>query len=300
MLSEDDAKKLSKNYIRFNEITKKYEVRYNVLNVWGAPIVQPNKYTHLQQIAFRLGRDIRLLAEAIGVNGDHTIRYSKQIVASDRALKWMSQIDPRHVAGTIDPETGKELSLKTFARDILSIVPELKTDIGMDPTRDITTITDEEAAKIVQLQLIEESNNNWESRFPEDEHVWDWVDDPLPTTQPAGDATTAITLRARPTFTKQYFSLRKWPIECQRSAIQDLIKTSGPPGGPQDESIQPQPHSPQPVSTLTAAQRRRDAIGPYPRERWTGRGGPPNFPFGETPYQQAYQSFRMEEDLKDG
>ena len=297
VLSEDDAKKA--NYIQFNTTTKKYEVQYDSSGYRDAPIVQPNKYEHLQQVAFRLGRDIQFLSETIadGDDDDTTI-YSKQFNALAKALQNMEEINPGHAAVTVDPVTGKELSLKMIARDLLKYAPELGEDMGIDPQRDINTITTEQAAKIIQLQLIEESNNNWESRFPEDEHVWDWVDNPLPTTQPASDATITPTQRAHPIFPKQYFSLRRWPVECQSLARQAMIKTSGPAFETETDTTQTQPT--EQIPPPTAAERRRVAIGPYPRERYTGRGGPPNFPFGETPYQQAFQSFRMEEDLKDG
>ena len=224
VLSEDDAKR--SGYIRFNEATKKYEVQYDSSGYRDAPVLQPNKYKHLQQVATRLGRDIRLLSEAIadGDEDDSTI-YSKQFNALKKVLQYMEKINPGHSADTADLVSGKELSLKMIARDLLKYAPELGGDVGMDPKRDTATITTEEAAKIIQLQLIEESNNNWESRFPEDEHVWNWVDEPLSTTQPASDAPTAF---VRPNFPKKYFSLRRWPVECQSLAGQAIIKNSGP------------------------------------------------------------------------
>lgn len=294
MLSEDDAKRAS--YITFNNDTKKYEVQYDSSGTVGPPIVQPNKYEHFQRIAFRLGRDIRLLSELVADYGSNATRLQKQSQALNRTLQHMKEINPGHASGTVDPITGKELSLKMIARDLARHAPELLKDINME--RDISTITEEEAAQIIQLQLIEESNNNWESRFPEDEHVWDWVDDPLPTTQPADGATPLSSTHDAYNTTRRYFSMRRWPVECQSTSLQAMIKTSGPPLDTDISTTQIQ--TVQQAPTLIAAQKRRAAIGPYPRERYTGRGGPPNFPFGETPVQQSYKSFEIVRDLEGG
>ena len=79
-----------------------------------------------------------------------------------------------------------------------------------------------------------------------------------------------------------------------------LSKTRAQHSSSETENDPAQTQPSEQVAPLSSAERRRAAVRPYPRERYTGRGGPPNFPFGETPYQQAFQSFRMEEDLKDG
>lgn len=292
VLSEEDAK--NARYINYNNDTNEYEVQYDKTGTMGPPIVQPNKYYHLQRIGFRLGRDIRLLSELIGDCGDDATRYQKQLDALAQTFQHMGTLHPGHGAHPVDPGTGGALSLKTIARDLVKCAPELRLDIGMDPKRDISTLTENEAAQMIQLQLIEESNNNWEPRFPEDEHVWDWVDNPFPSTEPA--ETQAVTPRSATVYSKQYFSMRKWPVDCQSTAVQTMIKLSGPSWSDLDTT---QVQMTEQVPILTAAQRRL-AIGPYPRERYTGRGGPPNFPFGETPYQQAFQNFIVERDLKDG
>ena len=315
VVSEDDAKKA--RYITFNDDKKQYEVQYNQFGTMGPPVIQPNKYQYFQRIAFRLGRDIRLLFEVIASDVSDSERLQEQLVAMNKTLQQMKKANPGHTTGTIEPSKGKELSLTQIARELLKTAPELKEDSGLDANRDVSTLTEAEAAQIIQLQLIEESNNNWESRFPEDENVWDWVDNTPPTPLgPPGDAsdkdpnndprssekrsggvvepTAPIRAQAR---TQQYFSRRRWPVECQSPVRQNVIKASGPALEPETQKTKPQivPYA-RPVSR---AQMKRDAVGPWPREQYTGYGGPAHFPFGETPIQQALQSMQMEEDLKD-
>lgn len=201
--------------------------------------MQPNKYQHFQQIAFRLGRDIRQLSELIatGQENDDAFRLQLQFEALQRTLQHMDQIDAERIAGT---GNGKEISLKAIARDLLKYAPELLEDMGLDREHDISTITEYQAAQAIQMQLIEESNNNWEPRFPENEHVWDWVDDQVPSVQtPAGTTSTvarhphiasgATTTQLQLPPVNKYFSLRRWPVECQSTAVQIKIKSSSLP-----------------------------------------------------------------------
>jgi hypothetical protein len=303
VVSEEDAKHA--RYITFNNDTKQYQVQYDIHGTIGPPIVQPNKFQHFQQIASRLGRDIRHLTQFMADTTDSDAAHlERQSEALSRTLQNMKKIDAEHGAGT---GNGKEISLVVIARDLLKYAPELLQDISLDSSHDISTITEDQAAQIIQLQLIEESNNNWESRFPENEHVWDWVDDPQPIEQTSAGTSSAvapddapslnITSHQLPPFRKYFFSMRRWPVECQSTAVQTMIRTSGPIFKVATNTAQPQtPEAPR----STAAQRRAAALGPWPREKHTGRGGPPNFPFGETPFQQAYQSFCITQDLADG
>ena len=297
MLSEEDADKT--RYIHFNDSTQKYEVQYDAEGTIGTPIVQPNKYEYLRRIAFRVGRDIRTLSELIDTGSDDQGLLEAQNTALAQTLKHMQVINPQHAVedGAEDAleapaaPSGKEISLKKIARDLVKVAPELVKDAGLDfSIRSMSTMTNKEAAKLVQMQLIEESNNNWESRFPENEHVWDWVDDPLQITE--GVNSQALGGRTRDS-TKQFFSMRKWPVDCQSLERQAMIKTSDP-------TFPDEVEDPQPVPESTAEQRMAKMMGPPPRERYTGRRERPYFPFGETPYQQAFLSWRMEQDLKDG
>ena len=299
VLSEDDAK--TANYIKINKDTQEYEVQCDVYGTIRPPVVQPKKYQYLQQIAFRLGRDLRHLSKLLFSPCDsHDTRFQQHFEALRMTLHRMNELDTERTSENVNT---KELSLTAIARDLLRYAPELLQDLGLDRHHDLSTITEAQAGQIIQFQLIEESNNNWEARFPEDEHVWDWVDDALPTRSqvmppatasnvaPLGASNTTNPPRLLAASRKGFFSMRRWPVECQSRAVQTTIKSSGPTilenSGP----------------TKTQALQRPTAQ----RELHTGKSDPQNFPLENFPFdeesshfQQAHQSFRVDQDLVDG
>jgi hypothetical protein len=273
-----------------------------------APIIQPNKYEHLRRIAFRLGRDIRTLSVKLAneqLDGD---RIANQKDALRLALEYMRQIHPEHQVPYQRDPSRKEISLQKMARDIINVAPELVLDAGIDlRNRTSKDLTEKEAAKIIQLQLIEESNNNWEPRFPENEHVWDWVDlrpEPMQVVNVG---------RRQLQAPKQFFSLRKWPPGCQSQQTQiqlsqdalaeEAQKNQGGQAGEQINFVAGTGKSLMKTAKGQAhvpADRNHQFVSDPKRERWTGRGGQPYFPFGETPYQEKFQSWKIQQDLADG
>jgi hypothetical protein len=255
----------------------KLEVQYNALGRKGPPIVQPNKFHYLQKLAFMLGRDMlyctRLMAEKV----DRAPHYclGKQLAALVQAEDMMESIksdDESQERPSVDTIVRSTATLQSMAQNLHRIAPDLAKDAGFNFGGGIKTITETEAAALLQMQIIEEANNNWESRFPETEHVWDF-------------ARPRLDFEVVPRLT-QFFNMRRFPVCCQSSETQTTIDQSGPIV--QEKAVPV-------IQTTPMADRRRSKK----KTRYL-KAQKPYFPFGETPYQQAYLSFRMEQDLKDG
>jgi hypothetical protein len=85
-------------------------------------------------------------------------------------------------------------------------------------------MTPGEAAPILNMQTIQELNNNWESRFPENEKVWDFAH--LRVERSGG-----LLENGEVSWTKSevepFFSVRRFPVCCQSQATQEEIRNSG-------------------------------------------------------------------------
>lgn len=265
-----------RDYIRFNADKQKWEVQYDAGGKVGQPILQPNLYEHLERIAYRVGRDIRQLHSEIADSHTDVERFNHQFNSLQLTRGLMDSEDSRH-------SMNKEISLRKIARDLHKVAPDLVEESLVDLESDTS---EQGSATIIQMQLIQESNNNWESRFPEDEHVWNFAA-PRLSREPLATSDKGKPIRYR---VNQYFNIRRWPVWAQSKKVQTAMKTSG-------LVIQEKPAPPlaQPAEELKST-----LVEEVKRERYTGYGGPAMFPFGETPYQQAYLSWRMEQDLADG
>ncbi|RAL68312.1 hypothetical protein DID88_007042 [Monilinia fructigena] len=222
--------------------------------------------------------------------------FERDIEALPEAAKppyWSSGKPPivpeRHQYFNI-PESQRDL--RSFASPQISkkIAPDIFETYNLnpytlsDPAIPFKTRT-QYAALMIQSQVIEELNNNWESRFPVNEKVWGFARDRL--------INPVRTVVAGRTFTeyhhpRQYFSMRRWPPCEQGLASQEVIRNSGPVI--QTKVIK---------ARKSVGEKNLDSLK-KPQEAQHIAGGLPNFPFGETPYQQAYLSYRVQEDLKDG
>ena len=265
-----------RDYIRFNPDKQKWEVRYDAGGKVGQPILQPNLYEHLERIAYRAGRDIRLLNSQIAASHTDVERFNDQFNSLQRTRGLMDSKDGRR-------STDKEISLRKMARDLRKVAPDLVEESLVNLDSDTN---ERGSATIIQMQLIQEANNNWDSRFPEDEHVWNFAA-PRLSLEPV-----ATSNKGKPTQHRvnQYFNIRRWPVWAQSKKVQSAIKAS-------NLVIQ---EKPAPPSAEAAEELKSALVEEVKRERYTGYGGPAMFPFGETPYQQAYLSWRMEQDLADG
>ena len=289
VISEQDATEAP--YISYDPDTHKFTVQYDSFGLTGRPILQPNKYEYLQKIAFRLGREIGDLLFDLTQTYDTATRAEIQAESSNRAQQILEEITEKEH----DPNA-KEISLQRIALDLHKIAPDLaaeKPDILQKIQADPDSLTEQEAATLIQMELIQEINNNWESRFPVNEHVWDFAASRLEKTIQLPGSKKKV---AAPV--PRYFDMQRWPLPCQGKETQRRIMESGPRVIEEEEA---EGEGEQPPPQEARAEMRTDLLQEGPRlERHTGRGQRPYFPFGETPYQQAYLSFRMEEDLKDG
>lgn len=282
--SEQDASDAS--YIRVNPITNHYVVQYNAAGFKGPPILQPNKFEYLQRIAFRLGRDIRDILADIGHPHDTDELKSNQEMSVRKAFRTLEYVSQEHIC------------LQQLALDLHKVAPDLAAE---DPNlleiikNDPASLSEKDAGSLIQMELIQEINNNWESRFPENEHVWDFA---------AHRVAKVVLPNSKRTVKPEvprFFDMQRWPLPCQGKGNQEktepsrVIQEENVSDNCSKDKDEPddseQPHS---WRQLQSEARRK------PAERWTGRSQAPCFPFGETPYQQAYMSFMMEQDLMDG
>jgi hypothetical protein len=276
VLSRDSAEHSPGVSTRESNGKYKLEVQYDALGRKGPPIVQPNKFHYLQKLAFMLGRDMlyctRLMAEKVDRSPHYCLgKQWATLVQAEDMMKFIKSYDGFQQRPSVDTIAQSTATLQNMAQDLHRTAPDLARDAGFNFGGNIKTITEAEAAALLQMQIIEEASNNWESRFPENEHVWDF-------------AGPRLDFEVVPRLT-EFFNMRRFPVCCQSSATQTAIDHSGPIVQKKALPV---------VQTTSVANRRRS------KKTRHLKGQKPYFPFGETPYQQAYLSFRMEQDLKDG
>ncbi|PBP27637.1 hypothetical protein BUE80_DR001431 [Diplocarpon rosae] len=268
-------------------IGTKLEVRYNADGETGPPIVQPNKECHLQHLAYRLGRDtsdvLRDLSEPLLSPAE---AIEEQQRALEFGMKGMTKVTPEDRGKTddtfvVDPQT---ITLQRLAREAIASTPGLAEEADVD---DIDAITSAEAAAVIQIKTLREISDNFEAKFPKTDDVWDFASDRLEETTEERDG-RKITMKPRLT---QFFSMRRYPICCQSQTTRKAIHNSGPVIA---DKIQVGAGPDVPTATRT-----RESYEPE-REARHIRGQVPYYPFGETPYQEAYQSHLMEYELRDG
>lgn len=275
-----------------------YTVQYNANGFKGPPIIQPNLYNFIERASFKFGRAIAMYTEELTMGENHytrelgldlvNISYQRTILRSEG--KPLYPGEPNVPPATPNPNN---ITLIRIASDLHKVAPDIFTAHGLNPE----TLNDESvplqlrtkyAALMIQSQVIEELNNNWESRFPVGENVWGFARDRL--------LNPVETVVAGRVFTehyqaRQFFSMRRWPPCEQCSASQGVIKASGPELQKKVER--------QVVPRKTIQEKQLERLS-KPKEAKHIGGAPPKFPFGETPYQQAYMSWRIQQDLKDG
>lgn len=273
-------------------------VQYNASRFSGPPILQPNLYTFIEKAAFKFGRAIIACTQEL--TWDETNYPADRCLAATK-LSYRNTLTrlegkPLYTGEPNVPPAApnpNNITLIRIASDLHKVAPDIFSDYGLNPE----TLTDPSvpseirnkyAALVVQTQVIEELNNNWESRFPIQEKVWEFARDRLVNPVRTKVAGRVFTEYHQP---RQYFSMRRWPPCEQRLASQKVIADSGPVVQKKIvKEVKPIKTNAEKKIELLKKKREPTHIG----------GGAPNFPFGETPYQQAYLSWRMTEDLKDG
>jgi hypothetical protein len=264
----------------------KLEVQYDASGRVGPPILQPNKFHYLQRLAFRLGRDLKRNAQVLA-NKDPKLRerMEGQLVARAAAEAEMDKILPADRSEqpwvSADPAP-RNITLQRLAQDLHKTAPDL-TQEACFQINSPTEITEQQAATLLQMQMLEEASNNWEFKFPEKEHVCEFASDNLETTTRTING-RAVQGRSRLT---QYFHMRRFPPCCQSAATKEIIKQSGPTILEKPEPVVQQ------ANDINAQHLSR------PKVRHI-RGREPYFSLGESAYEKAFLSWRMEQELKDG
>ncbi|CZR56165.1 uncharacterized protein PAC_06053 [Phialocephala subalpina] len=264
--------------IFFDTAKGEYQVRYTACGKMGPPIVQPNKYEHLRSIAYRIGRDT---SDALKTRSAPN-QTSRQLLHE--------KINAQYAARQRMLPDGKDEEVLDMALELHRIAPYLAPEHAITVEKEPLKLERPDAAMLLQMQMLEEISNAWEPRFPEQpERLWDFADDRV---APQTRTINGRTVQARRRIT-QFFDVRRFPACCQDTATKAAIAKSGP-------QLQTQTSTATTTTTAsgqqTAAQQQAEA--PKKNVRHI-QGQRPHFPFGETPYQQAYQSFCMEWDLAD-
>ncbi|KAK6615303.1 hypothetical protein H4I95_00455, partial [Botrytis cinerea] len=283
--------------IDWEQATNTYSVQYNADRFTGPPIIQPNLYSFIEKASFKFGRAIAMYTEELTLEEKHYTRDLSIAVVHQSYSDTMKRLEGKELypgEPNVPPANPNpnNITLIRIASDLYRVAPDIFTDYGLN----LETLLDsavpystrlQYSALVIQTQVIEELNNNWESRFPIKEDVWGFARDRL--------INPVSTVVAGRTFTeyhqpRQYFSMQRWPPCEQSPAGQQVIKISGPVV--QAKIVK------EPAKRKTMEEKRMDLLRKKQEPVHIG-GAPPNFPFGETPYQQAYQSWRITEDLKD-
>ncbi|KAF7892734.1 uncharacterized protein EAF02_000272 [Botrytis sinoallii] len=264
--------------IHWDEATNTFSVQYNAARFTGPPIIQPNLYSFIEKAAFKFGRAIALYTEELTMDERHYTRELSLEVVHQSYSDTMKRLEGKELhpgEPNVPPANPNpnNITLIRIASDLYKVAPDIFTDHGLN----LETLLDSSvpystrlqySALVIQTQVIEELNNNWESRFPIKENVWGFARDRLINPVRTVVAGRTFTEYHRP---RQYFSMRRWPPCEQSAASQQIIKSN--------------------------EEKKMDSLRKKQEPVHIG-GAPPNFPFGETPYQQAYQSWRITEDLK--
>lgn len=265
----------------------KLEVRYDASGRVGPPILQPNKFHYLQRLAFRLGRDLKDSAKVLADETPPDKRVENQVKSRAVSEAEMQNILPADrseepwVTNLAKPPP-RSITLQRMAQDLHKIAPDLAQEAGFQINPG-TKITEQQAAALLQMQILEEASNNWEFKFPEKERVWDFASNRLETT-------TRI-INGRPVQRKprlaQYFHMRKHLPCCQSTATKAIINKSGP-------TIQEKPEPVlMPDTNVDAEDQRKTKVRQI-------KGREPYFSLGESAFERAFLSWRMEQELKDG
>ncbi|KAF7958583.1 hypothetical protein EAE96_002123 [Botrytis aclada] len=294
----DDRRRAFAGYgIHWDEATNTFSVQYNASRFMGPPIIQPNLYSFIEKAAFKFGRAIAMYTEELTMGEKHYTRELSLQVVHQSYSDTIKRLEGKELypgEPNVPPANPNpnNITLIRIASDLYKVAPDIFTDYGLN----LETLLDSSvpystrlqySALVIQTQVIEELNNNWESRFPIKENVWGFAHDRL--TIPVSTVVAGRTFEEyyQP---RQYFSMRRWPPCEQNSSGQQVIRDSGP-------VVQVKPVK-QPAIKKSNEEKKMDVLREKQEPVHIG-GVPPNFPFGETPYQQAYQSWRITEDLKD-
>lgn len=271
-----------------------YEVRYDSQGTIGPCIVQPNKIEYLLQLSWHLGRCIKRLLHTLATyEGTFDEELAEVLDGSNVTERdFMKNLKDNDLLFYHQEWYGSEEefipseSLIEIALELHCIAPDLAERASIhfeDDKRE--KMTEKQAAILLQIQLLEENNNNWESRFPENEHVWDFAAPRLiPNHRELEVGGEKIRVTTGP---RRYFNMRRYPVGCQTEATQLAIKSSGPTVAEKSDAKK-------------AIKLKQEEPEQRPGEIYRGWNEPPNFPLGETPYQQAFLSWRMDQELADG
>lgn len=123
-----------------------------------------------------------------------------------------------------------------------------------------SSLTNEQAAELLQKQIILEHHHNWDDRAPNFQRLWAF----------------ASTVEN----SKQFFALDRWPPELQTQERRNEIWQSGP--------------------AIPSPERTSEQDFPRPKENEIFYPGETFFPFGETPYHEALLARQIDQNRPDG
>jgi hypothetical protein len=243
--------------------------------------IPPNAHPEKRFVEFLAPGDTTIQYNGIGLIGEPILLPQSQF--GEIALKLGLEI--RHVAERLahDGISSGEQSPAAAAQEAyinakISPKESLLGIAGSLAKPDDRPLTEARAAELLQAKVIEESNRNWdERRAPKWPRLWAFANN-------------------KPKAT--YFSLDRWPLELQTKERQDTIRNTALKPATAPENLNKRKK--EKVDDLLAARQGIDAkmIKDWRnREKWYR--GEATFPFGETPWQQAWLSHEIDNDLKE-
>lgn len=271
----------------FQDKNGQLQVRYDASGRIGSPILQPNKFHYLQRLAFRLGRDLKKSAKALAEEKKLEERVHDLVGSRIAAEAEMQNILPADrseepwVSNLANPPP-RSITLQRMAQDLHKIAPDLAKEAGFQ-INSPTEIDERQAATLLQMQILEEASNNWEFKFPEKEHVWGFASNWVETTT---KTINGRSIQGRPRL-KQFFHMRRFPLCCQSTETKTIFKQTGP-------TIQEK------VEPIVRQDNDEDTQDQRKIEVRHIKGREPYFSLGESAYERAFLSWRMEQELKDG
>lgn len=220
-----------------------HDIQYNGDGKRGPPIVM--SFRRFIEASIRLGSRIYTLIqelESVGLQDEGKLMTSR----TDRINS--------------SPEHPFEITLLDIACPLAALQnPPIKEDLSQ-----------QRAIQLIQRQLVDESNRNWESVAPQFYSIWAYA-------------------ASKEVPKEKFFSIQKWPLQLRTQAEMLPSRLKALKMGLTDRHADPE-------NGRTYWDKRRSVF----EGKETFYGGETVFPFGETKIQARILSNQFEEDLRDG
>jgi hypothetical protein len=223
------------------------------------------------KLGFRLGRSIRNITETL--TSAATSRDGKIVGEQTKAAE--------SVAAAIESITvdSRVANHRKEEAEVIPIPIATLVDLASELPLDLKADTEQDAALDLISMTIEEQRNNYEGDVPDHSKIWAFAQD-------------------KPSPTKQFFSLNRWPLPLQDHERQEFIVKNAPLLREEKPKETPSTEIKALLDDEEFWKRQGLDFIVEPRERKID--GPTMFPFGETPFQACVKSAEIARDLANG